>query len=123
MASPSPLTLEGLAEIVRGHAEDTAARFRDVENQIHSVTGQVETLVGLIREQGLRITSLAERQEEPQRQIWQILHRLDQHDARFEVHDQRFEEILRRLDQHDIYIRRMLDLLERRGGDGGPERP
>jgi hypothetical protein len=30
--------------------------------------------------------------------------------------------VLRRLEQHDIYIRRMLEILERRGGDGGPGR-
>lgn len=127
MDSPSPLSLEGLAEALQRHSEATATRFQDVDRQIQSLVGQVEALVSLMREQGLRITQSAERQEEQQRQIWQILQRLEQHDARFQQHDQRFQEMLRQLQQHDqrleehsVYIRRMLDNLERRGGDGGP---
>lgn len=102
--------------------QQTEDQMQETDRKIHPLTGQVEALVGLMREQGLRITQSAERQEEQHRQIWQILHRLEQRDARFEVHDQRFEEILRRLEQHDIYIRRILDDLERRSGDGGPGR-
>ena len=127
MATPSPLTLEGLAEVLRRHIEETAARSRDVDRQIQSVDGQVDALIGIMRDQGLRLTALAEQQAEQQTQIRQILHRLEQHDGRLEQHDGRleqhereFQEVLRRLDQHDVYIRRMLDLLERRGRDGGP---
>jgi chromosome segregation ATPase len=143
MSSLSPLSLEGLADLQRRHVEATAARFADVERQmretdrkmqetdrkIHSLTGQVEALVGLMREQGLRLTALAEQQTEDRREIRQILHRLEQQDAHLERHDRelqefrlRAEEYDRRLDEHGAYIRRMLDLLERRGGDGGPER-
>ena len=127
MATPSPLTLEGLAEVLRRHIEETAARSRDVDRQIQSLAGQVDALIGIMRDQGLRLTALAEQQAEQQTQIRQILHRLEQHDGRLEQHDGRleqhereFQEVLRRLDQHDVYIRRMLDLLERRGRDGGP---
>ena len=126
MASHTPLTVEGLAEVLQRHIEATAARFRDVEDQIQSLVGrfedvdrhiqtlvgQVEALFGLVRDQGLRMTALAEQVAEQQTQSRQILHRLEQHDARFEQHSARLE-------QHDLYIRRMLDLLERRGGDGG----
>jgi chromosome segregation ATPase len=107
--------------------EHTAQGFQRVEGQVGALasrlddlTGQVESLVGLVREQGLRLTSLAEQQAEQQVQIRQILHRLEQHDARFEEHSRRLDEHSRRLDEHGVYIRRMLDLLERRGGDGGP---
>jgi chromosome segregation ATPase len=157
MSSPSPLSLEGLADLQQRHVEATAARFQDVGRQmqetdrrmqetdrrmqetdrkIHSLTGQVEALVGLMREQGLRLTALAEQQTEDRREIRQILHRLEQQDGRLERQDahlerhdrelqefrRRAEEYDRRLDEHGAYIRRMLDLLERRGGNGGPER-
>jgi chromosome segregation ATPase len=150
MSSPSPLSLEGLADLQRRHVEATAARFADVERQmqetdrkmqetdrkIHSLTGQVEALLGLHREQGLRLTQLAEQQAEQRTEILRTLHRFEQFEARFEQHEAhlqrhdreleefrlRAEEYDRRLDEHGTYIRRMLDLLERRGGDGGPER-
>ncbi len=109
----APLTPEGLAKFLQRHIEDTAARFRETDRQLQEtdrqlqhLAGQVDALVGLLRDQGLRLTALAEQQAEQQTHIRQILHRLEQHDGR--------------LEQHDLYIRRMLDLLERRGGDGGP---
>lgn len=124
----APLTLEGLAEFFQRHIEDTAARIQAVDRQIHevdrqiqSLAGQVDALVGLLRDQSLRLTSLAEHQAEEQAQIRQILHCMDQHDGRFVENDRRFDEVLRRLEGHDTYIRHMLDLLERRGRDGGPE--
>ena len=134
MPAPTPLSLEGLAAVLERHIEQTGGGFDRVNGQIgaltnrlerlavrvEDLTGQVEGLVGLMREHGLRLTALAEQQAEQQVQIRQILHRLEQHDARFEEHSQRLEEHSRRLDEHGVYIRRMLDLLERRGGDGGP---
>ncbi len=134
MPAPTPLSLEGLAAILERHIEYTGRGFDRVGSQIGALTdrlegltlrvdgltGQVEGLVGLVREQGLRLTALAEQQAEQQVQVRQILHRLEQHDARFEEHTRRLEEHSRRLDEHGVYIRRMLDLLERRGGDGGP---
>ena len=144
MPAPTPLSLEGLAAILERHIEHTGRTFDRVDGQIGALTdrlagltlrvdgltGQVEGLAGLVREQGLRLTALAEQQAEQQVQIRQILHRLEQHDARFEEHNRRLEEhsrrldeYSRRLDEHGVYIRRMLDLLERRGGDGGPASP
>jgi hypothetical protein len=78
MDMPAPFSLEGLAEIVRRQSEDTTARFQEValrfrevtvrfhesDRRIESLAGQVEALLGRMREQGLRITSFAERQEE-----------------------------------------------------------
>lgn len=150
MDSPSPLSLEGLAEVLERHIEATSVRFRDVEvqiqalanrfedveRQIQSLAGQVEGLLGLLRDQGLHLTALANQQAQQQVEIRQILHRLEQNDARWEQNaargeqnaargeqrDREIQEMLRRLGEHDGYIRRMLDLLERRGGDGGPGR-
>ena len=141
MPAPTPLSLEGLAAVLERHIEHTGRTFDRVDGQIRALTdrmdgltiqienlgarvdgltGQVEGLVSLSREQGLRLTALAEQQAEQQVQIRQILHRLEQHDARFEEHSRRLDEHSRRLDEHGVYIRRMLDLLERRGGGGGP---
>ncbi len=129
MPPETPLSLEGLAAIFARHIEHTGRRFDDlsghldrhIEHTSHrfaELTGQVESLVGLMREQGLRITTLAEQQaeqqlqiREEQLQIRQILHRLEQHDARF-------EEQSRQINEHSVFIRQMLDLLRRRGGDG-----
>jgi chromosome segregation ATPase len=150
MDSPSPLSLDGLADLQRRHVESTAARFADVERQmqetdrkmqetdrkIHSLTGQVEALVGLMREQGLRLTALAEQQTEDRGEIRQILHRLEQHDGRLEQHeahlkqhDRDLEEFRRRGEENDrryqeilLEIRRILNAIEGRGGDGGPGR-
>ncbi len=122
MAPQTPLSLEGLAAILERHIEHTSQGFDRLQGQIGALgdrvdglAGQVEGLVGLVREQGLRITTLAEQQAEQQVQIRQILQRLEQHDARFEEHS-------RRLDEHSVYIRRLLEVLERRSGDGGPDR-
>ncbi len=116
MPPPTPLSLEGLAAIV----ETLALREDRLAHRVDDLTGQIESLVSLMREQGLRLTTLAEQQVEQQVQIRQILQRLEQYDARFEEHSRRLDEHSRRLDEHGVYIRRMLDLLERRGGDGGP---
>ena len=104
MSPETPLSLEGLAAILERHIEHTHDSFERVHNQIAELAGQVESLTGLMREQGLRITTLAEQQAEQQLQIRQMLHRLEQHDARFE--------------EQNGHIRRILDLLQHRGGDG-----
>jgi chromosome segregation ATPase len=135
MPPQTPLTLEGLAAVLERHIEHTAEGFREVRGQIgalttridnltgriegltgrvEGLTGQVEGLVGLVREQGLRITTLAEQQAEQQVQIRQILHRLEQFDARFEEHS-------RQINEHSVFIRQILDLLQRRSGNGGPD--
>jgi chromosome segregation ATPase len=144
MPPQTPLTLEGLAAVLERHIEHTAEGFREVRGQIgalttridnltgriegltgqverltgrvEGLTGQVEGLVGIIREQGLRITTLAEQQTEQQVQIRQILHRLEQFDARFEEHS-------RQINEHSVFIRQILDLLQQRSGNGGPDTP
>jgi hypothetical protein len=82
----------------------------------------VEPVISLMREQGFRLAQSAERQPEQQRQIWQVPHRLEQHDGLFQEILGRLEQHDRRLEEHCLSIRPRLDNLERRGGDGGPER-
>ena len=134
MSPESPLTLEGLADILWRSAEATDRRFQAVEgqvqaltNRVDSLTGQVEALVALMREQGLRMTLLADQHAQHDQQVRQILHRLEQEEARLADQNDKFLQILHRLEQNDARlaeqqaeIRRILDLLERRGGDGGP---
>lgn len=133
----SPLTLEGLAEVLRTHAETTDRRFQAVELQIERLTrrvddlaGQIEGVVGILRDVGRLATTLADQHVEHRDQVRQILHRLERHDAQFEqiyrrleAHDDQFDQVYRRLEANDTHIRRILDILERRGGDGGPPRP
>lgn len=148
MDSPSPLSPEDLAATLERHIEATAARFQEVaarfqevsirfqevsvrfeemavrsqemDRRIHSLTGQVEALVGLMREQGLRLTALEEHQAEQRAEILRILHRLEQHDGQFQEVLRRLEQHDQRLEEHSVFIRRMLENLERRGGDGRP---
>ncbi|MBI4734550.1 MAG: hypothetical protein HY766_00575 [candidate division NC10 bacterium] len=119
MAPNSPLTLEGLAETLRIQGEATdrriealARRIDDLAVQVQSLTGQVEGVIGVLRDVGRLTTTLTEQHSEHREQVRQILHRLERHDAQF-------EQTYHRLEAHDSHIRRILDLLEGRGGDGG----
>jgi hypothetical protein len=116
----SPLTLEGLAEILRTHAERTDRRFQAVELQIERLTrrvddlaGQTEGVVGILGDVGRLVTTLADQHVEHTDQARQILHRL-------EGHDDQFEQIYGRLEAQDSHIRCILDILESREGNGGP---
>lgn len=80
MDSPSPLTLEGLAELQRSHVEATAARFQEVDRHIHSLDSQVESLRSLMREQNLRMALLDEQYAEGREEIRRILDRLQRRD-------------------------------------------
>ncbi|MBI2455037.1 MAG: hypothetical protein HYV46_02745 [candidate division NC10 bacterium] len=115
MVPNSPLTLEGLAEALRTQGETTDRRIEALTRKIDDLAGQVEGVIGLFRDVGRLTTTLAEQHTEHREQILQILHRLERHDAQF-------EQTYHRLEAHDSHIRRILDLLERRGGDGGPAR-
>ena len=135
----SPLTVESLAETLRAYGEATDHRLQAVADRIEgladrdevmtgqvgaldvrldalamrveTLAGQIEALTGLIQDIGRMAVRHDEELREHRTQIRQILHRQEQHDARF-------EEQGRRLDEHAAAIRRLLDLLERRGGDG-----
>ena len=128
--SNNGLTLQGLAQILRDHMDGTAARFAEVANQfaeeraerkaqdtrwragLDDLRGQVVTVVGLVRDMSQNAARQAEELVEHRQQIRQILSRMEQHDARFEAGNLEIREMRRD-------IRRILDAMERRGGDGG----
>ena len=93
-----PLTLEGLAQILRNHMDETAARFAELAQIVLRQVDQVE--------------DHRRELEEHRQYIRQVFARMEKHDARMAEHDARFEAMTRD-------IRRILDAMERRGGDGG----
>jgi len=121
--SDARLTLEGLARILRDHMDGTAAQFAEVGARLDAVGVRIERLARIVGD----LTQLATRhdaeiaehrrlheehrglQEEHREYIRQIFARMEQHDARFEAQSRD--------------IRRILDTMERRGGDGGPAEP
>jgi uncharacterized protein involved in exopolysaccharide biosynthesis len=120
MAAPTNgLTLKGLARILRDHMTESATQFAEVRSSIQDLRSEIGAVAVLIRDLGQVVArhhdQLAEHQrqrEEDRQYIRQILSRMEQHDARMAEHDARFEEMTRE-------IRRILDTIERRGGDGG----
>ena len=111
-ASNDGLTLEGLARILRDHMEGTAAQFAEVRASIQDLRGEIGTVATLVRDLGQivlrQVDEVAEHRhelDEHRQQIRQIFSRMEQHDARFEA-------VTRE-------IRRILDAIERRGGNGG----
>ena len=113
------LTLEGLAQILRDHMYGTATKFAEVQAQfvdvgrrIDDLRGEIGTVATLVRDLSQivlrQVDEVAEHRrelDEHRQQIRQIFSRMEQHDARFEA-------VTRD-------IRRILDAMERRGGDGG----
>jgi len=121
--SNNGLTLEGLAQILRDHMEGTAARFAEERAErkaqdarwragLDDLRGQVVTVVGLVRDMSQNAARQAEELVEHRQHIQQIFSRMEQHDARFEAVNLEIREM-----RHDI--QRILDAMERRGGDGG----
>jgi len=124
------LTLEGLAQIVRAHVEGTAAQFAAVGARIDGLREEIGLVAALVRDLGQIFARHVDELDEHRRQIRQIYARMEQHDARMEQltghieqqsarmveHDARFEEMTRD-------IRRILDAIERRGGNGGGVEP
>jgi uncharacterized coiled-coil DUF342 family protein len=117
--SDNGLTLEGLAKILRDHMQVTAAQFAEVRASIQDLRGEIGTVATMVRDLGQivlrQMDEVAEHRrelDEHRQQIRQILSRMEQHDARFEAVNLEIREM-----RHDI--RRILDAMERRGGDGG----
>jgi chromosome segregation ATPase len=124
MADPTNgLTLVGLARLLRDHVSESAERLAEEREErraqdaqlragIEDLRREIGTAASLIRDLGQVVSrhhdqlALQQREMEDHRQqIRQIFSRMEQHDARF-------EEMSRE-------IRRILDAIERRGGDGG----
>ena len=121
--SSDGLTLEGLAQILRDHMDGSAARFAEERAErkaqdarwragLDDLRGQVVTVVGLVRDMSQNAARQAEELVEHRQHIQQIFSRMEQHDARFEAVNLEIREM-----RHDI--QRILDAMERRGGDGG----
>ncbi len=131
---------------------EVGARIDDLRREVAGVAGMVSDLSQVVLRQVDEVTEHRRELEEQRRlndehrqHIRQIFARMEQRDARFEEmnrefrarmaeHDARLEEMNRefraRMAEHDARfeamsrdIRRILDALERRGGDGGGQRP
>ena len=106
------LTLEGLARILRDHMDGTAARFAEVRESIQDLRGEIGTVATIVRDLSHIVArhddELIEHRrelEEHRREIRQVYSRMEQQDTRIEAMTRE--------------IRRILDTLERRGGNGG----
>ena len=128
--SSDGLTLEGLAQILRDHMDGSAARFAEERAErkaqdarwrasIQDLRGEVGLVATLVRDLSQivlrQVDEVAEHRRELQehrQHIRQIFSRMEQQDARFEAVNLEIREMRRD-------IRRILDAMERRGGDGG----
>ena len=114
--SNGSLTLEGLAQILRDHMDGTAAEFAEERAdrkaqdaqwraRMDELRERLVTVVGLVHEMSQTAAWQAEELAEHRQQIHQIFSRMEQQDARIEgLHSD---------------IRRILDAMEQRGGNGG----
>jgi chromosome segregation ATPase len=106
------LTLEGLAQILRDHMDGTAAQFAEVRASIQDLRGEIGTVATLVRD----LSQIVLRQ----------MDEVAQHRRELREHRQQSRQIFSRMEQHDAMIaqttqeiRRILDAMERRGGNGG----
>ena len=99
------LTLEGLARILRDHMDGTAAQFAEVRASIQDLRGEIGTVATLVRELSQIALRQVDEVAEHRQQIRQVFSRMEQHDAE--------------IAQTTQEIRRILDTIERRGGNGG----
>ncbi|HSD52115.1 MAG TPA: hypothetical protein VLG48_11975, partial [Candidatus Methylomirabilis sp.] len=120
------LTLEGLAQLLRDHIEATGARFAEVGSRMDDLRREVAGVAGMVGDLSQiilrQVDEVAEHRrefeeqrrfhEEHRQHIRQIFGRMELSDARIEQQNARIEEISRE-------IPRILDAIERRGGDGG----
>lgn len=121
------LTLEGLAQILRDHMTGTAAQFAEERTERRAQDAQLRSgIEELRREIGLVATLI--------RDLGQIVARhddqIDEQRRQAEEHRQYIRQIYARMEQHDARfeamsrdIRRILDTMERRGGNGGRREP
>jgi hypothetical protein len=117
------LTLEGLAQILRDHMDGSAARFAEERAErkaqdarwrasIQDLRGEVGLVATLVRDLSQIVLRQVDEVAEHRQHIRQIFSRMEQQDARFEAVNLEIREMRRD-------IRRILDAMERRGGDGG----
>jgi len=117
------LTLEGLARILRDHVVDAASQFaqlreQDARFQVHlreqdarfqvrldELHREIGAVAGMVRDLAQVVAQQVDAREEDRQHIRQIFARMEQHDAE--------------IAQTTQEIRRILDAIERRGGNGG----
>ncbi len=120
MPHPSDgLTLEGLARTLRDHMNTSAAEFAEVRAQfaevgrrIDALRGEIGTVAAIVRDLTQVVARHHDELAEQRRQAEELRGYIRQVSSRMEQHDARFEAMTRD-------IRRILDAIERRGGDGG----
>jgi len=138
------LSLEDLAQVLREHMEGTAAQFAEERAErkaqeaqwpagLADLRGEIGIVAALVRDLGQIVARHVDELDEHRQQMRQIYARMEQHDARMEQRDARMEQFAGRMEQHSARmaehdarfeemtgeIRRILDALERRGGDDG----
>lgn len=99
------LTLEGLAQILRDHMAGTAAQFAEARAQDALLQARIDDLRGEIGTVATIVRDLA-----------QIVAR---HDDEIDEHRRQIRESNARIEEMTRDIRRILDAMERRGGNGG----
>ncbi len=124
MPQPSDgLTLEGLAQLLRDHITATATEFAEERGErraqdaelrarIDDLRGEIGTVAAIVRDLTQVVARHHDELAEQRRQTEELRGYIRQVSSRMEQHDARFEEMTRD-------IRRILDAMERRGGDGG----
>lgn len=113
------LTLEGLARILRDHLVDAGSQFAQLREQdarfqvrLDEVHREIGDVAGMVRDLAQVVARQVDAREEDRQHIRQIFVRMELHDARFEAVNLEIQEMHRD-------IRRILDAIERRGGNGG----
>ena len=124
--SSNGLTLEGLAQILRDHMDGTAARFAEVRVSIQDLRGEIGLVATLVRDLNQIVLRQADEIAENRReiaehrqQIRQIFSRMEQQDGKIAEQNARIEVMTLEIREMRHDIRRILDAMERRGGDGG----
>jgi aerotaxis receptor len=111
--SNGSLTLGGLAQILRGHMDGTAARFAEVGASLNDLRGEIGRVAALVVQLTQVVAGQVDELAEYRQEILRIYSRMEQQDARIEQQGAEIAELRRD-------TRRILDAMERRGGDGGP---
>ncbi len=120
------LTLEGLARALRDHMNASAAEFEKVRVQFVQIGVQIDELRGGIGTVATVVRDLTQVVARHHDELAEHRSQLDEQRQQTEEFRQYVRQMFSRMEQHDARfeamtrdIRRILDALERRGGDGG----
>jgi methyl-accepting chemotaxis protein len=126
------LTLEGLARILRDHAADAASQFAQLREQDARFQARMDELHREIAAVASMVRDLADVSVRQMDEVAEHRHELEEHRqhirqifARMEESDARFEAVNLEIRDMRTDIQRILNAIERRGGNGGsrPEAP